>query len=85
MCVLERGRGHETVITDSILHLKKDPAVLLSGAHGCGDEEDADMPAQSAGSDCIQSDLNLSTQTHTALITLGSVQIEKTKNQGSHV
>ncbi|CAB1430798.1 unnamed protein product [Pleuronectes platessa] len=47
--ILERGRGHETVITDSILHLKKDPAVLLSGAHYSRDEEDADMPAQSAG------------------------------------
>lgn len=62
MCVLERGRGHETVITDSILHLKKDPAVLPSRAHCSDDEEDADMPAQSAASDCVQS--HISTQTH---------------------
>lgn len=61
-CVLERGRGHETVITDSIHHLKKDPAVLLSRAHCSDDEEDADMPVQSAGSDCVQS--HISTQTH---------------------
>lgn len=64
MCVFisERGRGHETVITDSILHLKNEPAVLQSPAHCRADEEDADMPAQSAGSDYVQSD----THTHKA-------------------
>lgn len=66
VCVSERGSSHETVITDSILHLKKDPAVLLSRTLYGGDEEDTDMPAQSAGSDCIQSDLKPShTHGHT--------------------
>lgn len=39
VCV-KGGRGHETVITDSILLLKKDPAVLSSHADRRKDEED---------------------------------------------
>ncbi|MED6281122.1 hypothetical protein CHARACLAT_017991 [Characodon lateralis] len=39
----EGGRGHETVITVSILLLKKDPTVIPSLAHSRGDEEDRDV------------------------------------------
>lgn len=42
MCVFERGRGHGTVITDSILGLKKGPAVLPGRAHCGGDEEEGE-------------------------------------------
>lgn len=76
MCV-NGERGHETVISDSILLVKKDPAVLPSHAHRRSDEEDSDVRAQ------VQavSNHNPISYLHPRVITALSVSVEENKNK----